>query len=768
MFNEANYITAINTALDNQEFYSINSIFSEYESLDQIKAAKLLGTALKTNLVLDNFLQQSQNFPDFWKQILRIFNLLSVSDQKIILNSITEISTWNYDVEKSILMITEKFCKQKSELEAIEVYNLVLHQVLSGSLYNFEVNNETLKCLWLIKQIELGKTIFDDYFKDVSFVFSKNTLKLFYKKIKKIEAKYIFLDFSSLVSSTPIGAIYSIIKSDKFLYNGSSRFPRYFYSSKIIQRIMINIHLKSGLESDQLTSLLESINPKFKFYGEEMNDFVLEITDPKFDSYKSGNYYLDGFGSSMFGDVHNLPFIEVNLESSENIDLLMKFLENNYEEIRLDLFNFKNKQGQDSEFISKINVHDAWLKYSQNINYLIEKMIESQKIRNEYQDTIVSLLVFGSENNYIDDKLSTLYLKKRFYFLKNRSFKYQDEKLLCSMLKFIPDNREHFIYKVLFRYINPMKLYMNGLASNDTKTSHLANHIELLNSDLGRYYSTIKVIRPKMLKEFRSEITDGIKSLKRPYSSYYIGHFLELFEKASLSVDKYTFIGYSHRYVGFSEDSTVSLLSSTICELISDNYLDEFVVRNMAIALAKYYSPDDLTSYISKVDYDFYNQLYIQIHILFCNVNILSDFNNISKWMLHLLNHFDLISTFCNQTIPHFIDISSERTFQLISILESSSPLQNRKIDDYTFNYIRNIDKFTVDHHENLFRLIVILVRKKLILRNHSFIMALEQILISLHEKDYQTLAHAYLDFFDDKIPYLDINRLKSIIGFVE
>lgn len=752
----------MNNAIANQEFYSINSIFAEYDKIEEENVIILLRSALKTRLITDQHIQESQNFDNFWKQIARVFRYFNSEEKDLIAKCISKVSSWNYLTQKYMLNITEVYCENMEEDEIVSVSNDILHSILSSGIFNFEIKNDILKCLWLIKQIELDRIIYPEYYENNVFCFNKATLKTLLIQLKKSESRYLYWEYNSLFSSTFIGAIHTLIRNKKFLYLGSSDFPSSFFNSKLVQRIMINIHLESPLSDKNLALLISKIKPEFKFYGKEMNDFTRIVNDSSFEPYITGHYYVDGFGSIQMGDVINLPFAEVNLENEKQIDMLIKQLQNSRNEQEVDYFTYRNTEGQDLEFIKKLNNQATWNANSGLIQYLLLKLISKRNLRLQYASSIVSLLIFGMENGFLNAEIPLMYLKLRYRSKTNRDLKYLDEKLLSTVFKFLTNNEIDEVYNILFKVINPNKLDYPTIDISISGFCGMQRRIEILNSDLGRYYEVIKSISREKIDIYKKVIVDGIQSLSYPLNSYYSGYFVELIDFSENKVDSYAFIGYSHRFYGFDILRAEQFRESAI-ELLYSGCQDEYVIRNIADIISRFYKPDTLLFSCGNVTDTFSNQLLIQLHRLFCILDDL-DRNHSSQWLIWFLDNCSVANTFCNQTLLHFADIEVERIQKLTVILEASRPIEGQKIREYSFNYIRSIDDFDEIRHNALLMFVATNYKKGLINVSHSFISAIEQIIKVLNNHSYTSIAHEYIELLRNKVPTYDIERLESII----
>lgn len=766
--NNNRHIQVVNEELKQKNYYILDSLYERYDQLEDKKVLNLLKLSLQTNLIKENQICYSHNFPNYWNQIKKHFLELEPEDRQLILHSIEKIQTWNRTTEFAIAKIIKDAAKNLQGKEKIDFYLRYLRFFLSQDFLNNELNDPDFKSLWFISQINKGNTTYTDNLNNIVFAFSDDSFDLLMHSLEEKEKTWMFHDFKYLLEFTSVKLLYHAIQNKQIEFNSEFELPNRFFENKLIQRIYANLDInQENLSELVIKNLSSKIDFNFKFYGKEMNIFVKkhqlqEGIDP--------NFFIDGISSTESGFIRRSPFVPMsNLSSIERVDLLINLIEDTIEKkVEYVGGNFLHEvsiDGQIQEIISKLNTHDNWSNNLVNTKLFIEKMIDIPKLKTNYENAIIELILFGLKNNYLDNTIPEKYLEN-YEYSPIHNIRYNEERLFSALIEY-SDNVEdsnNLVYRILFADITPKELSINNVFLNK-EPSKWVDLSDFVNTSLGRYYSIIDKVPDKVIQNhFKEILVDGINSCQSPYNEYLKGKFYRFFDDYfEKQISEHSFIGFSHNYALYLNSTLNEFFKDPAKKLFASEITDSFILNNLSTVLLSTVNPNDLDLPFNAPKNDLREQLLRIMLQAYSEIkeDLLENyyFGNWFTWYIEVLHsnkeYFSYITLYLDE-------LTEIKLHSLITIFRSASVDSRAKIGEYQFSYIRNIESLSPRKLELLVDCISTLLSKNVVNINYSFIEGVSNILKQLKEKDLQHIINDLLQIIKSKIPSSEYEKLYS------
>ncbi|AUB53349.1 hypothetical protein EM4838_10190 [Enterococcus mundtii] len=758
MNSEDSFISEVNRALKRADFYTLDSIFSEYGQYNVKNLNIVLGYLSKSQLFLDNYICDTAKFCNLWHIFNFRFEDIGIEIKEMIFEKIKEINTWNHDTEANIISIINKMTANMNELEKVQKYRDYLKKFMDTQYFDHNIDDRFFNCVFLLEVIAEERVPFFDKRKVLTINYTHETFNMLIHILEEQSRSWEYYDYSYLLKHTPVGLLTKIIKEQSLLIDGDTQYPEDFLKIKIIQRIIINIDLEEKkLPEDLIRKINRIINFNDKFYGREMNDYV------KKHKITTKEEFVDGIGPVTGGWVKTHPFIPVSpLTNLSQVDVLVDLL-NKFPDWRTQVsndnfLNERSKQGQNEEIIRVLNPITNWEKNKKFNEIFLERIINQPSLYTNLTPSIVKMLETGTENNYISTKIAESFLEK-MNFKDITNISYEQEKIIKILTKNNKDNN-NIVFRVLFEDIKPNLLSTESIYLNKEKTVFVELN-DFINTGLGRYYNIVEKIDEDVFRYYSSSIVEGINSLKKPYKEYLMGQNLYHIEFNIEKPTKNMFIGFCHRY-NLRQDEKMDFFEEIAISLLEDNtFSDEFCQKNLLIMLIYKINPQDAritldknTEYKEKILYRFLN-------ILFENANFEKK-NEVENWIKYFLKKDVFVKTASSFLLLNLENSEKEFALRYIGFLEDAIASEGIKLGDYEFSYIYQMDEYCEWQFSILINMIKILLRKNYIVISQNFIESMFIILTGLSKKNMIENIKRLLNVLKNYLLEKDFNYLQT------
>lgn len=763
MNKEDHYIKTLNDALEREEFYFLDSIFSEYSELPPNKAVVFLNRTFQSDLFKKNIITLAHNFINYWKQINNHFNDFSEPNQELILTSIKNIQTWNRAIEIEIIGICKKASSTLNDEDKILFYEKYLTFILNKDFLIKEFDEADLYCLWFIYQLKKDKSIYTNNQFEETFDFSIELFNRLMDEVTNLQKHKLYHDFNYLMKFTPVNLIYFVLANGLFKYQGHSNFPKQFYENKMIQRVLINIDLESKLPQDILDNVIANIDYNFKFYGVEMNKFVRKH---QIDNATNENLFVNGIGPGVVSQVKQLPFVPISvLNNNEQVDVLINLLMdtlNKKSEYTDNIFNEISKEGQIKEILKIFNTTDNWTTYPEFASSFLYKLISSDDLRDSYQQVIIEMIDYSLLNHYADDHNAIKYLEFQNYRNSNE-LNYLDSKLLSTIVEYARDDSSHPVYSIIFNDISPKELSTNSIFLNSEKQNSFIDLNDFINTSLGRYYSVVdKVPENLIINYFLNEFNNGIEDCVPEFRDYLKGKFYKFFKTKPEELNNInSFVGFSHNYKLGLKSEENALFSAAVKRIFISDISDNFIIDNLVSVLVTEVDPfkENYNENLSNPNYK--NRLFMSMLELYFSTDIVSD-PYLLAWIRWYIEIGNSIHTYVRHLIFYLIDLPTSKINTLLNYLDTYGQSGGGKIEDYEFSYIHSIDEFSKEKFEKFIQLISILLQKGYVNINYPFVSGLDDILDQLSKRNYINLIEELITIVEPHFLPSDIQRFEQ------
>lgn len=761
--NKTEYISVINEVLENENYYILDSIFKEYNSLTDEKAIELLAYTFESDMLIKNKLSLAHNFYHYWQQLNKHYDSFNSDLRALITEAIKNIKTWNRQIEPVILSICQKETSNFNETQKLDFYIEHLEYLLMQNFISKEINDKDIINLWFITKIIQENDVFLNQLDNVTFDFTAASYDKLISALNDKHTKLMFSNYEFLLKHTSVNLLHYVLENSKLTYNKSEMLPDSFYENKLVQRVFVNIDRRGiNIEPSILNILRGSIEFEYKFYGTEMNAFVKKHN---FRTEVSDNYYIDGIGPIISGKVKQMPYVTINtLASIESVNQLIDVLKmNSKKESSLtsdNIFTEISVEGQTKELITKLNTEENWRNNKNNLIFL-NKLIDIKNLRELYEEVIVRMLVYGISNQHIGGEDADKYLRAKD-FKNNQKINYYDKLLLLILVEHGKDGKQ-FVYEILFDTISPRMLSTKSIFTDSQDNSQWIILDEFINTDLGRYYSIIENISEKTINNnFRDKLREGIILCESKYKDYLKGMFINHFpELDSENTTANTFIGYSHNYIMNRQYNLINLFVNSAIGLFESEISDNYILTNMATILVEKVDPIELNFKYEENYSKYRNQLLL---IIMENFIVDDLFRNkyYAKWFRWFLNVNKSNKVFVRHLLLNFSQIECSKINVLISNLDTYMSVDDPKIEDYQFSYIHSIETYTENQFKLLINLISVILSKQLITITYYFIEGMEDIFNQLKIKQYNNLSEKLFAAISDYLLPTDSQKLKD------
>ena len=456
-------------------------------------------------------------------------------------------------------------------------------------------------------------------------------------------------------------------------------------------------------------------------------------------------------------DVKNMPYVNINLNISDSVDYLLNVLKNKNEEERVNWSTFKNIDGQIDEIKKTLTNEVLWRNNESIVLSFLNGLIDDRKLREQYREALVEGLVYGIEKGFLNDEIVSRYLRYRYRYVSSRNFDYFDERVFTVAFSYLANIQS--VADIFLTKINVSKLKSSISVSPQDEKSEL-NHLNILNSDLGRYYSASKTLLKKDHLNYGKVIKKEILTLVEPFRSYYIGHFIELFLEDCLKWNNSMFIGYSHHYQGLTK-LLAETTKNVAQRLFASSYSDDFVVTNVAYTLSMSVVPISSQNGI-EIDDQVASRV-LQTLARIVEMNEFEKFPYTVPWIKWLLQFTDVTNDYITIIVRHLYKDNSTTAKTLIDVLYMVANPRGVVNNAYFLSYLTDLVNLTDQTHFELFRLVSVIINENLSSINSQIIVAIENILRVLKERSMIELATKYLELLDNRLPTKDQIRLKQV-----
>ena len=604
------------------------------------------------------------------------------------------------------------------------------------------------------------------------FNFTISTYSRFLQVVNKIDKEFEYSSFDDLNIDNQLSLLYFLISNSNLFYLNKTEFPLSFYKIHIIQKIYtyLNTNLNFDISKNIKVKLLKSIDPNYIFYNIEMNRFL----DNNFAMLKqhNSNYQvlIDKKYSKINFESHNnqfseLPFFVIDeINSKDIVEFLISSLRSNKNDQRIDFYIEKTTRAQNNEIIDKICNETTWRKNKDFVFLFLEKLINDRTLKNIYKHSITDCLIYGIHRNIIDDELPNKYIEKSLFRNRLVSFDFQIAKLYENLIEYTKIhilNNNYYTY-VLFESTNIKKLsYFN---KDFNKNFEEIDYLSFINTDLGRYYTTLMKIDKDVFQTYYQQFITGLNDLNPIYSQYVTGLFFRQINKEGQNIysdNSIMFHGFSTRYIVGIGSYECAYFENAALSVFNSNTDSEIIVRNTAIILCDRFDATSDKIHKSKVNYKLKKRILTKMIELYL---FLEDENKtyVLSWLKWYIENYEFsLNIITSEILKYLVDVDTNKVEILIDHLSRLKQLNsNDKIDEYLLIHIRYLDKYNSSEHKTLFKLLKFLISKSMLVFDSSFVSAIYKIIEAIQEKDLQSVKNMYADFLIDKIPINDYSKL--------
>lgn len=387
------YIDTINSLISTNDYYILDSIFSEYNNFE--KSSDIVGMlqhSFKTKLLQERIIVNTSNFTKYWELLSRFFLDFDAAQQNEILSIIKDVESWNQSTKHSIYLICKQYLTNYCDINRISFYNNYLCKFQLND--DYPIDDKEYLSLWLISRVRNGRYVLLDLIPDTEITISSEQLNLFVDVFNEFSNKNYMYAYEHLMTDTAVNLLHYLIKKGKLVFDDEDKenIPDVLFQNKLFQRILINVNIESNLPEKIISKLIKNFNPESRMYGKEINDFIEKY------QINTERKFSDGINFFSVEIVPDVPYFEIDKPKSENdVDEVINNLnsinslenENSYPEISIS--------GQKKELLKKINTKDNWLEIPGLINRFLKCLINNKKLFFDYKSILPEFIKMGAE-----------------------------------------------------------------------------------------------------------------------------------------------------------------------------------------------------------------------------------------------------------------------------------------------------------------------------------------------------------------------------------
>lgn len=555
---------------------------------------------------------------------------------KLISNHLNNIGDWT---------IIENYFKKGT----VNVYSEEIYRIFDFAINNNKFNSNNINEIFsnIGSNSEIYLTAFNQNSKILGFwfkyLFTNSINPLFHfvnpngvlkieltqEEIEEInecineENKYLCSNYEHLIRSEKYRTLHYLIINNCFVFEKSNDFSntlKNIIKNIVIQKILVHSFLLDEIYDDSLLNMLvESIDFKNEFFGEELNEFINKYkTHKKLEGIKK--IYKNAISTDRLIYVKQQSFItqkDLNTKSVEEIlDSLKKI--HDFQQIgEFDEF----KEGTISE----------------TINFLIGKL---EKRDDDF--LAIKNLIFSSDKDFID-KFFGLYVKA---LISDKIILEPNE--VENIEKIVSENinitKFPNIYWDFFKYeiengneIILEKLFEIDVQQLEASNSEILHINSYYTSELGRYIDILLKLSISKSK-YTEKIIQIIKNnLSITYSDFAKGVFFEQYNSVEENLNLNSLLGYIYYHKVITPDiyprfkeTVLSLLKSSI--IVSELHLN--VIYKIFMIALNIINPEKET------EINFENNFIPMIDIILTNK---LNFNFEKEWFEILLKNADIL-----------------------------------------------------------------------------------------------------------------------------
>lgn len=745
------FIEIINQQLLKKNVYLLNEIFGKFTEISKEKALYKISLSLNTNLLNVKFSKLSVSLPNYWKQVDQNFPKFNIKQQRKVIEYIEKYIGDNNPVSIYMIHILLINSESFNDEEKISYYETYLKGVYSNEFYDFSIDNEILKGMWFINEIENKNNVYLKCLENQNFKFDNILFDKLLDILNRMDKGKMYDDYTFLIENTSINLLEYVLKNDKLELKENQK--EKLLNVRIIQRIYANLAL-DGLNIDEYTikAIINNVDT-YKFYGSEMNDFLR-----KFDSNysKPKDYYVDG--------IYSIPDEELNREATyipipkfdnkNNIDGFTSKLYN----YTIDSSRFKGdftEYDQGIELADKLTKSNPWENDGDNVIYFLNKLINDSTLRNTYEMSISKIICYGINNGFLDNNFVKSFFDINKHMEKN-IFNSYDSSIFEEIIKKKINND---LLDLLF-YIAPNKL--NVKYGNENNISKNIKLNEFINTDLGRYAYILKKLPKEILIEKKEKIIRGITSLDEKYKNYMTGMFLPIFKFNNVDFNSInTFSGYSHNYNMPTDSPYLKEFSNLVKNVFMDTEpIDSFSMRNVCLVLVMEINPE--------VNFDNEKlESLINGETIFRDILVMffiskNDLGFRSNWINVFLESGKYNNILISFIVRNLYEMDLTNLNKLNNLLRVNISKNIEVVKNTIFSYIPNIEKIDVQKIDILINLFLFTLDKNLIDRGFYFIQSIEQFLSELKKGNFELQLKHVMNGLVGYLTPSDLNDLKT------
>ncbi|WP_142666046.1 hypothetical protein [Enterococcus faecalis] len=760
MKNESKFIQSINECLDNEDYYLLDSIFKEYLSIEEEKALILIKTTFKTKLFEEKEILMAHNFSNYWMILSEFYEKLENVQREEILESIKCLQSWNNENRRDFIKILEKESELYSEEKKVKLYLDYSKNFLSRNYFLEKIENEYIKCVWFILQMDGNRSIYLNKLESVSFDFTE---ELFVELIKKLNEREsdIYHDFDFLMEHTSWNLMAYVLKKSTLMYQGTTEYSEEFCSNKVIQKIIINLDMQN--EWDNTTTLqriIENLDLDNKFLGFQFNDFVKKhqiVTN------QPEGYYVDAIGPAVTGWVSEQPFFKVshlynNLDVKELLRKLKETIGKDKTYLEENYFKPISIEGQKKELLKVFLEEKIWEANSSEVISFINGLVSDKSLFSFYDDTVFNILTYGIENEFISDNCVCGILMKMD--IGNDDISINLSKLMSKLVK-MSEHEDDRIYEILFTKIEGENLSANSAIERDTDGTFVDLN-EFINTSLGRYVSVLKDIPKTIFFDiFRGKILPFVENCHPPYKEYLIGSFLPSLTEDDLEDSTINrFLGFSHNFILSRTSNWVDYFEKNAEELFVSGYSDHYSINNLTLILISKIDPFT-KKFDGNVSREYKEQILVKMFQYYKELNDVTDVH-IIEWLKWFLGQGEYFDTLLKQLLLSFEEMDLDKIRVLENLIDVHAKKDGVKKDEYLLYNIYELEKFSDSQIKELINLVLVLLKKELANVNYYFVHGIDQICKELSVRQSEQVIESVLQRIQPFILESDFELLKN------
>lgn len=727
MKNESKFVQSINESLDNEDYYVLDSIFKEYLSIEEDKTLILIKTTFKTKLFEEKKILMAHNFSNYWMVLSKFYEKLENVQREEILESIKCLQSWNNENRKDFIKILEKESESYSEKKKVKLYLDYSKNFLSRNYFLEKTENEYIKCVWFILQMDGNRSIYLNKLENISFDFTE---ELFVELIKNLNEREsdIYHDFDFLMEHTSWNLMAYVLKKSMLMYQGTTEYSEEFCSNKVIQKIIINLDMQNEWDNTTvLQRIIENLDLDNKFLGFQLNDFVKKhqiVTN------HSDGYYVDAIGPAVAGWVSEQPFFKVsylynNLDVKELLRKLKEIIGKDKTYLQGNYFKPISIEGQKKELLKVFLEEKIWEANSSEVISFINGLVSDKPLFNFYEDTVFSILTYGIENEFISDSCVCEILIKMD--IANDDLSINLSKLMSKLVK-MSEHEDDKIYEILFTKIEGENLSTNSSIEGDSDGTFVDLN-EFINTSLGRYVSVLKDIPKTIFSDiFMGKILPFIENCHPPYKEYLKGSFLPDYTENHLEESTVNrFLGFSHNYILGYSNNWIDYFEKNVEEIFVNGYSDHYALNNLTLVLIAKTNPL-IRKFDGNTSQKYKEQILVNMFRFYKESTDITDGGYIIEWLRWFLNQGHYFDTILNQFLYAFEEMVIDKITVLENLIDTYATKDGIKKDEYLLYGIHELENFSNSQIKELINLIVILLNRELANVNYYFIDGIDQI----------------------------------------